>query len=182
MGVIMVRITVSGHPGSGTSTLVGLLEKHYSWTSINGGHIFREEAKRRGMTLEAFGQLCAADLEVDKNLDALLKDQMLEDAAHIFESRLSGWWAYHLEIPCIRIWVQVEPEIRATRVGAREGWSIDECLKRNQERMEVDLKRFSELYDLNPEDPTPYTHIIDCSNLNAQEVFAVVVDIVEGRK
>ena len=106
----MVRITISGHPGSGTSTLVQLLSETKAWSSLNGGELFRQEAKRRNMTLAEFGQLCKDDLEVDRALDALLKDEMLrsdEDAPSIIESRLSGWWAYQLGLDIPRIWLDV---------------------------------------------------------------------------
>ena len=46
-GDILVKITVSGPPGSGTSTLVEKLANEYSWQSLNGGDIFRKEAKDR---------------------------------------------------------------------------------------------------------------------------------------
>ena len=99
MGVSMVRITVSGHPGSGTSTLVSGLMDHYGWSSLNGGDVFREEAKRRGMSLADFGTLCTTDLEVDRQLDALLQERMSATGAEeIVESRLSGWWAYRLNL------------------------------------------------------------------------------------
>ena len=52
MGVVnMVKVTVSGHPGSGTSTLVNGLMTRFGWTSLNGGDVFREEAKRRGIVI-----------------------------------------------------------------------------------------------------------------------------------
>ena len=72
----MVKITVSGHPGSGTSTLVNNLVRSNNWTSLNGGDVFRLEAKNRGMTLADFGELCKSDLQVDKELDDLLKKKM----------------------------------------------------------------------------------------------------------
>jgi cytidylate kinase len=53
----MVKITVSGHPGSGTSTLVSKLVQSYNWTSLNGGDVFRSEAKKRGMTLADYAEL-----------------------------------------------------------------------------------------------------------------------------
>jgi cytidylate kinase len=73
----MLQVTISGHPGSGTSTLVSLLCEAKGWSSLNGGELFRQEAKRRNMTLADFGQLCKEDLEVDRQLDALLKEQMV---------------------------------------------------------------------------------------------------------
>ena len=36
------------------------------------------------------------------------------------------------------------------------------------------------MYGLNPEDETPYTHIIDASNLNAEQVLAKTLEILEG--
>ena len=107
----MVRITISGHPGSGTSTLVKLLSESKGWNSLNGGELFRQEAKRRNMTLADFGELCKNDLDVDRELDALLKQEMLrndEQAPAIVESRLAGWWAYQLELEIPRIWLDVD--------------------------------------------------------------------------
>ena len=48
-GSPLLRFTISGPPGSGTSTLVSKLEESLGWRSINGGDIFREEAKNRGI-------------------------------------------------------------------------------------------------------------------------------------
>ena len=54
----MLRLTVSGPPGSGTSTLVGKLCEDRGWSSVNGGDIFREEASDRGLTVGAFSARC----------------------------------------------------------------------------------------------------------------------------
>ena len=90
----MVRITISGHPGSGTSTLVQHLSEQKEWSSLNGGELFRQEAKRRNLSLAEFGQLCKDNLDIDRELDTLLKNEMLRKdagAPSIIESRLSGW-------------------------------------------------------------------------------------------
>ena len=73
----MPRITISGHPGSGTSTLVSGICGEMGWNSLNGGQIFRDEAKKRDMSLSEFGILCANDFTVDKSLDEILKQKML---------------------------------------------------------------------------------------------------------
>ena len=118
----MLKVTISGHPGSGTSTLVSLLCETKGWSSLNGGELFRQEAKRRNMSLADFGQLCKEDLEVDRQLDSLLKEQMMrtdEEAPSVVESRLSGWWAYKLGLSTPRIWLEVDDIERAKRVQAR---------------------------------------------------------------
>ena len=182
MGVVdMVLLTVSGHPGSGTSTLVQGLMQRFGWDSLNGGDVFREEAKRRGMTLGAFGELCKNEPEVDKALDTMLQERMQgKDAAQIVESRLAGWWAHRLELPCVRLWLDVSDEERARRVAHREGLSVEDALDANTRRSVVDGERFRLLYDLVPEDPLPYTHIVDATLLNASQILEQVVALLEA--
>jgi len=175
----MPRITVSGHPGSGTSTLVKGLVEHFGWTSLNGGDVFRTEAANRDMTLQEFGELCKEDLEVDRALDQHLQHKMLENSADIVESRLAGWWAYRLEIPCVRLWLEVDEQERAKRVTYREGISIEDALAANKKRSTVDAERFMELYQLLPEQREPYTSLLDATNLGSEEVLAATIIILE---
>ena len=181
MGVVsMVNVTVSGHPGSGTSTLVRGLMDRFGWTSLNGGDVFREEAKRRGMSLGDFGELCKNELDVDRSLDELLRQRMQgADAANIVESRLAGWWAHRLELPCLRIWLDVSDEERARRVAEREGLAFEDALEANRARAAVDGERFMLLYDLVPEDPEPYTHVLNATTLNASQILDHVVALLE---
>jgi cytidylate kinase len=83
-----------------------------------------------------------------------------------------------LEIP--RIWLDVDEIERAKRVQAREGGTIDSILEESEKRADVDAQRFLELYDLLPEQPEPYSHRIEATSLNPQEVLARVLDIVEA--
>lgn len=177
----MLRITVSGHPGSGTSTLVKALMAHYSWTSLNGGDVFRQEAARRGMSLGDFGELCKSDLNVDRELDQLLQQQMQDGSSQIVESRLAGWWAYRLEMPCVRLWLDVDETERANRVVSREGGSIEGALEANKKRSSVDAERFMELYQILPEQREPYTTVLDATNLGSEEVLAAVISILEEK-
>lgn len=177
----MLRITVSGHPGSGTSTLVKALMAHYSWASLNGGDVFRQEAARREMSLGEFGELCKSDLNVDRELDKQLQQQMQDDSSQIVESRLAGWWAYRLEIPCVRLWLDVDETERAKRVVYREGGSIEDALEANKKRSSVDAERFMELYQILPEQREPYTTVLDATNLGSEEVLAAVISILEEK-
>ena len=176
MGVTMVRITVSGHPGSGTSTLVKGLADRFGWSTLNGGDVFRSEAKRRGLSLHDFEVLCKDDEAVDRSLDALLQETMVnEEGLQVVESRLAGWWAHRQGLDCLRIWLDVSEEERARRVVAREGLGYAEALEANRLRVALDGERFDELYGLSPEDPEPYTHVLEASTLSAHEILDAVV-------
>lgn len=176
----MVRVTVSGHPGSGTSTLVTALAERYGWTTLNGGQVFREEAARRGLDLAAFGRLCAEDASIDKDLDALLQERMMDhEGPDVVESRMAGWWAYRLGLDCIRVWLDVDETERAKRVVMREGGELEDALQANRDRRAVDGARFEELYGMQPEDAEPYSHRLDASRLNAAAVVEAVVAMIE---
>ena len=63
----------------------------------------------------------------------------------------------------------------------REGVSIEDALIQNTKRSEIDNSRYMELYGLIPEDREPYTHVIDASELNVEQVLSEAVRILEGR-
>ena len=174
-GEILVEITVSGPPGSGTSTLVEKLAHEYSWVSINGGDVFRNEANNRGLTVGQFSDLCKSDLEVDKSLDNMLKNEIGNPlGAEIIESRLSGWWAYLMDVDCLRVWVNVSPEECARRIQNREGGLYEDKLILSQQRQIDDKKRYQILYDIDLDDMSPYSLIIDADNIDADEVLSIV--------
>ncbi len=179
-GAELVRVTVSGHPGSGTSTLVTNLCGKLNWSNVNGGDIFREEAARRGVTLEDFSELCLSNKEVDRELDAELKRRMLLDGGpEVVESRLAGWWAYKLELSCARVWIDVSEEERAKRVVNREGGTIDGQRSKIIQRMDADSERYSALYGINLDSLEPYDCIIEGDNLSPESVLSVVLTHLE---
>ena len=178
----MVLVTISGHPGSGTSTLVKLLKESKDWTSINGGEIFREIAKKKEMTLKDFGKLCKQNPTIDRLLDDELIKRICEDSGpDIVESRLAGHWAKSKNIDCHRIWLNVNKEERAKRVSKREGTEWKEQLLKNRDRETVDAKRFWDFYKIDIEDMNPYSIIIDSTNMTADEALGYVLSRIEKK-
>ncbi len=177
----LIKITVSGPPGSGTSTLVQKLATNYSWQSLNGGDIFRSEAKRRGLTVGEFSDLCKEDLDVDRSLDSVLKKEIGgTNGPEIVESRLSGWWAHLMDIDCLRVWVNVSPEECARRIQNREGGDFSSQLQISQQRQMDDKERYRILYDIDLDDMSPYSLIINADGIDAEAVYSLVVNCLEG--
>ena len=173
-------MTISGHPGSGTSTLVSGLCDQLNWKMLNGGQIFRDTAASKGMSLEAFGEYCIEDESVDKKLDEMLTSVMLSDASpEVVESRLAGWWAFKHDLICPRIWVEVSEEVRAIRVVNREGGAELSQLALIRERMQYDASRYKQLYNIDIDSKEPYTCIIEADSLDAEEVLTVALEHLE---
>ena len=177
---MVAKVTISGHPGSGTSTLVEGVCKTLSWSKLNGGQVFREMAEERGVSLEEFGQQCMEDASVDQALDKLLVETMLaSDSPEIVESRLAGWWAYKKELHCPRVWIDVSERVRAERVVNREGGSLEDQIKLIRERMESDGSRYSEYYDIDIDSHDPYTCVIESDDMSIEDVLAHVLHHLE---
>ena len=177
---LVARLTISGHPGSGTSTLVDGLCRSLNWKKLNGGQLFRDMAAERGVSLEEFAQHCIGDETIDQELDTLLCETMLsDDSPEIVESRLAGWWAHLNEVQCARVWIEVSEHVRAARVVNREGGTIDDQLNLIKERMELDEERYERLYGIDIESREPYTCVIQSDNLGAEDVLSSVLEHME---
>ncbi len=172
----MTKITISGHPGSGTTTLVSIIEKKFNWDSINGGTIFRNAAKKNNMNLVDFAELCLIDDKMDKELDkeliSIMQDQ---DGPKIIESRLAGHWAKIENIECKSIWLKVDEEIRAKRVQKREGGELAHVLFSIKQRVEKDEIRFKKFYNISLNDMSPYSLIIDCNQKSPEKIAEEVI-------
>lgn len=177
---LAARVTISGHPGSGTSTLVDGVCRSLNWQKLNGGQVFRDMADERGLSLEEFAQQCEEDDAIDQELDALLsKTMQSEDSPEIVESRLAGWWAHKNGLQCARVWVEVSEHVRAARVVNREGGAIEDQLNLIQERMESDGERYNRFYGIDIESREPYTCIIQSDERGTEEVLALVLQHLE---
>ena len=177
----MALITVSGHPGSGTSTLIELLEEATGWTSINGGQIFRDEAQSRGMELPEFTELCSLDPSIDTLLDQRLQDLLVAvEGPEMIESRLAGHWAARISKNTQRIWLHVDIEERAKRVLQREGGSIETIMLQIVERAKRDEKRFNDYYGISLEDMRPYTFVLDSTSITPEATCNAVLEFVNA--
>ena len=171
----LLKVTTSGPPGSGTSTLVSRIASSRGWSSLNGGDVFREEARTRGLTVEQLSSDAKEDLDVDRSLDSLLQQRMSShDSPEIIESRLSGWWAHKNSLNCLRVWVNVSEQERAKRIQKREGGDFDDCLRKSQNRQRDDMERYSILYGINLDDMSPYNLVVDADEMDELEVFQAV--------
>ena len=61
-------ITVSGLPGSGTSTACDHLCTGLGWAYVNAGELFRQLAQESGLSLAEFGRQAEVDGRIDRQL------------------------------------------------------------------------------------------------------------------
>ena len=162
----MTIITISGLPGTGTTTIATLLKKKIHLPYVYTGDIFRSLAQKHDMTLEAFGAYAENHPEIDKELDAQQLD-ILNKGNVILEGRLAGWIAYQNGITAVKIMLIADISIRAQRIVKREGGLVEERAKEIRIREHSENSRYMKYYNIDATDLSIYDIVIDASNLTS---------------
>ncbi len=172
-------ITVSGPPGSGTSTLCRLLQEELGHDYVYAGQIFRDQAEQRGMSLKEFGALCEVDDQVDRGLDdeqiRLLKEALDFDRSLILEGRLSGWLAHRNNIPALKVYVDCDEVERVRRIVERDGGDDSEQAEATRIREESEATRYNHYYGIDLDDMAPYDLVLDSTNKSPDQLRADVL-------
>jgi cytidylate kinase len=171
-----MRITVSGPPGSGTTSLAAHLAKRHEMALISAGEVFRMLAKERGMELAAFGRLAEEDESVDRMIDARQKEMGESQDNIIIEGRLAGWMVGNADL---RILVNAPLACRAVRIAEREGLDPAESEDLTAEREESEATRYFNYYGIDLNDLSIYDLVISSEKWGKEEL-AGVVDLAVG--
>jgi predicted cytidylate kinase len=167
-------ITVSGPPGSGTTTASRRVAQALAVELLPGGEVFRAMAAERGMNLAAFGAYAAEHPEIDVELDTRLAARARKGDV-VIESRLGGWIAHHDGLPSVKTWIDCDPRVRASRVAGREGISVGQALDENATRQTVERKRYLAVYGIDIEDLSIYDLVVDSGELSPDEIADRIV-------
>lgn len=168
-------ITVSGPPGSGTTTLVKALEVD-GYEVLSGGDIFRQMAADRGMTLAEFSELAENDDSIDRELDARLEAEIDDHLAGervtdgdglVVESRLAGWHASNRAK--LAVWLDAPVEVRASRIDDRT-----ETAAQLRERERSEARRYEEYYGIDINDLSVYDVVANTETLSEVGVKRIV--------
>jgi len=168
-------ITISGPPGSGTTTLAKILERKTGLKHVYTGDIFRRLAREYGMSLDEFGKYCEKHSEIDKQLDEEQK-KILEKGNIILEGRLAGWIAYKNKIPAFKVFLDADLDTRVRRVIKREGGNFEQRKKEILERESSEERRYRNYYGFDPKDKSFYDIVIDTSDKTPEEIANMVLD------
>jgi cytidylate kinase len=163
-------VTVSGEIGAGKSTVAKALARSLGLRYLSTGEVFREEARRRGLSLAAMGRLAEQDQTIDREIDRMQTD-VARAGGVLVDSRLSGW----LIDGDLRIWFRAPLAVRAARVAARDGLSTEEALSALRGREESERRRYRAIYQIDLTDLGRYHVIVDTSIWSAREIVQALL-------
>ena len=177
-----MRITISGPPGSGKTTACKTLSEKLGLEAVVFGKIFRQMATDRNMSLIEFGELAEKDPSIDEHIDSTIVEIARSNENIILESRLSAYMLTKNSIPAFKIYLNASPDVRVSRVGLREGESLEEATKITHEREISEAKRYRMYYGIDIRDLSVYDLVVDTDTLNPDQVIETIMDAIGGSK
>ncbi len=141
-------ITISGLPGSGTSTLCQHLVEHTGRPYVNAGQFFRDLAAERDMSLADLGCLAEENDEIDRRLDARMVELALQNPGAVLEGRVTGWMAHRHQLVALKVWIEADEVVRSGRVGHRDEQSAAAAVAATREREASERTRYADHYGI----------------------------------
>lgn len=170
-----VIITISGLPGSGTTTATELLSEKTKMDIISSGEVFRRMAKERDKTLQEFSDLAEKDEKIDKELDQRMVN--LAEEGKILEGRLTGHLLNDSEKSAFKIWLEAPSEVRVNRIAEREG-DHNNLKERVMKREKSEIKRYKQYYDIDLMDKSIYDLVIDSEKYSPEEIVTKILEVL----
>lgn len=196
---LLKRVVISGHPGTGTTTLVNELAKLYNLAPeqrINVGDLFRQNSKEKlGRDISGYyPRELSEDLSIDNMQKNLLSDPNPE-VLYILESRLGGFLTNQLreafknegktQPPIATVLITTDEKIRFKRVFERDrqknpDLTFEKYCQEIKERAQNDLKQWSQAHPflttdpLDPANASLYDIHVDNTNLDIEQTVEAV--------
>lgn len=177
----MVKITISGKPGSGKTTIGKILAKKLNLKFYSIGDLRGQIAQKKGLTIDQLNEIGIRESWTDKEVDDFQKEFGKKEDNFVVDGRLS--WKF---IPdSIKIFLDVKKEVGAKRIfndnraDEFKGQDWKDQMQKINERITSDKKRYMKHYGINFEDKYNYNIALDTSNLNKEEVVDELIAKIE---
>ncbi|MDP2216931.1 MAG: AAA family ATPase [Methanolobus sp.] len=168
-------LTISGLPGSGTTTVSRILSQNHGLEMISAGEVFRSLAKEYGMTLAEFGELAESDDSIDLQIDERQKEMARTRDNIILEGRLAG----HMATRALKVWIKAPVEVRVRRIVTRECGSFEQKLEETREREASESIRYKGIYSIDIGDLSVYDLVIDSMKWDQFQVADIISCAIE---
>nr|HPH48307.1 AAA family ATPase [Methanothrix sp.] len=150
-------ITISGAPGTGTSTLARSLSAELKLRWVNSGNLFRKIAAEKNISVKDMNRLAEKGPEVDYLVDDAQRTLAKDGSGGVFEGRLSG----HLLTADLKVLLKADLRTRAERISRREAKLIEDAMAETRAREESEARRYKMYYNIDINDLSAYDLVVD---------------------
>ena len=167
-----MRITVSGLPGSGTTSLSRYLAESHGFSMISAGEVFRQLAREHDMELAEFGRLAKEDPSYDRMIDARQKEIAGQRDDIIVEGRLSGWMVGDADL---KVWLYAPIGCRIQRIASRDNVADEKTAAAlTLEREQCEAERYRSYYAIDISDLSIYHIILNSEHWGVEGLGAII--------
>lgn len=168
-------VTVGGPHGTGKSTYARAIAEAFRLRYVSAGQLFRDLAKERGVSLEAFSQMAAEDAAIDKVIDERTSAEG-EKGNVVIDAQLGAWMVKQLG--AVKVLIVASDDVRFRRIAARDGISVAEARKLTLAREAIQRERYKKYYGIDVTDQSIYDVKIDTDLYPIEKAKAIVVESV----
>lgn len=174
-----MKITISGKPGSGKSTVARIVAEQLGYTHYSMGDLQRQIAKDKGLTMLELAALEEKDPSIDQKVDEKQRYIGNTEDNFVMDGRIS----YHFVPDSLKIFLDIDEDTGAERIfrekRADEKFSSVEKAKHEiAQRVMSERKRYNDFYGIDHYKMDQYDHVIDTTHMTVEEVVKKIVDTV----
>jgi cytidylate kinase len=171
-------ITVSGAPGTGTTSLSRSLAAELGLRWINSGELFRKIAEQKNITVKELNRMAEKEPEIDYLIDDAQKALASRGGGGVFEGRLSG----HLLPADLKVVLKADIKVRAERIARRESKLLEDALRETRSREESEARRYKMYYNIDIHDLSIYDLVVDTGRFDESGTLSTVLAAVRARQ
>src|SRR3989344_4118836 len=145
----MAVIRVSGHQGSGKTTVCKRLAEALGYNYIYVGGIFRKKAEAEGKEIEQYYDELGGNPELEKKVDSEIAALLNENDCQIVEGRMAPFWPTPFEK--VNVLFTIDPVEGAKRQQKRSEnahLQLSDMMQLSAERLANERSRYKKLYHI----------------------------------
>ena len=178
-----MKITISGTPGSGKSTVAKQVAQELELNHFSSGQFMRDMAKEKKITLLELSAEAEINKEIDEKIDEWVESIGEANDNFVMDSRI----AFNFIPDSLKIFLDVSEDEAARRIfhdlrpTEKENTSQGETYENLVKRKESENKRYTQYYDIDYTNPDNYDLVIDTTNMTIHQVVHNIIKFVKER-
>lgn len=173
-----MKITISGGPGSGQSTLAILLAQRLGYTHQSAGTTFRKFTKTYSYSLADLQSISISNQTADLHVDETTKKFGRDNDNFVYE----GLLAWHFIPSAVKVFVHCEMPVRMWRHAMAAKISVRDAERSIRETEDYVIKRFRRLYGISEwSHARNFDLLVDSSRTSPELLCDEIIRFLERR-